>query len=394
MKKAILEDDTLTLEEKEEKLINQYLLIGWTAINAILFVSYFIECIKGTRTIGYYLTFCAIIWIPELIIFIMYKLKPQSSLLKYAIVLGYMVMYTFVMVTGNTILVFTYILPLLSLMTLYHNKKLILYMGIAAVAFNGAFIALWFFRGDIALNNSRDYEIQIALLFLCFGGCYLASGVYENINKTNHRYMKKLNDNSEQIKKITMQSITAIVNTIDAKDEYTKGHSQRVAEYSYLIAKELGLSENDAEEIRYVALLHDIGKIAIPDSILNKAGRLTDEEYGIMKTHPLEGSRILSGIELMPGLDVGAKYHHERYDGKGYPCGLKGEEIPFVARIICIADSYDAMSSSRVYRRRLSDEDILNEFERCIGTQFDPEIGSIFISMLKDKKVKFKESTS
>ena len=114
MKKAVLEDDALSLEEKEEKLINQYLLIGWTAINAILFVSYFIECIKGTRTIGYYLTFCGIIWIPELIIFIMYKFRPQNFLLKYFIVLGYMVMYTFVMVTGNTILVFTYILPLLS----------------------------------------------------------------------------------------------------------------------------------------------------------------------------------------------------------------------------------------------------------------------------------------
>ena len=390
MKKETLldEDVDFRAEDKEERFVNHYLIIGWTAINMILFIAYLLELVKGTRSALYFIVFSAIIWIPELVIFIIYKKKPHTNRLKYYIVIGYLVMYSFVMITGNTLLVFTYILPMLSFLILYHNKKLILYMGIAALVLNLVFIAIWYFRGDISIHNSRDYEIQVALLALCFGGCYVAARVYDNINSRNHRFIKKLNDNSILIQEVTLQSITAIANTIDAKDEYTKGHSQRVAEYTYAIARELGLSEKEAADIRYVALLHDIGKIAIPDSILNKAGRLTNDEFAIMKSHSEEGAKILKDIQLLPELDVGAKYHHERYDGTGYPSGLKGDEIPFTARIICVADSYDAMSSNRVYRPRLSDDDILKELERCMGTQFDPEVTAAFIHLLKEGKVK------
>ena len=390
MKKETLLDEDIDFraEDKEERFVNHYLIIGWTVINMILFIAYLLELVKGTRSTVYFIVFSAIIWIPELVIFIIYKKKPHTNRLKYYIVVGYLVMYSFVMITGNTLLVFTYILPMLSFLILYHNKKLILYMGIAALVLNLVFIAIWYFRGDISIHNSRDYEIQVALLALCFGGCYVAARVYDNINSRNHRFIKKLNDNSILIQEVTLQSITAIANTIDAKDEYTKGHSQRVAEYTYAIARELGLSEKEAADIRYVALLHDIGKIAIPDSILNKAGRLTNDEFAIMKSHSEEGAKILKDIQLLPELDVGAKYHHERYDGTGYPSGLKGDEIPFTARIICVADSYDAMSSNRVYRPRLSDDDILNELERCMGTQFDPEVTAAFIHLLKEGKVK------
>ena len=387
MRKEILEDEELSVEDREEKLINNYLITAWTVINAVLFAAYFIELIKGTRTFLYFIFFMIAVWVPELVVYIVYKKKPHNHKLKVYIIEGYLVMYSFVLITGNTIMVFTYILPLLAFLILYHNKKIILNTGIVALVMNLAFIAVWFFNGKITLESSRDHEIQIALLLLCFGGCYIASWLYERINNTNHKYMKKLNDSNQFIQELTMKSITAIVNTIDAKDEYTRGHSQRVAEYSYQIAKELGMSDREAAEIKYVALLHDIGKIAIPDSILNKAGRLTDEEFAVMKTHSAEGAKILKDINIMPELDIGAKYHHERYDGKGYPSGLKGEEIPFIARIICTADSYDAMSSNRVYRKRLTDEEILAEIERCTGSQFDPEVAKAFIHLLKEHKI-------
>ena len=388
MRKEILEDEELSIEDREEQLINHYLITAWTVINSILFAAYLIEMIKGMRSLSYFIIFMIAVWVPELVVYLVYRKKPYNHKLKNYIIEGYLVMYSFVLITGNTIMVFTYILPLLAFLILYHNKKIILVTGIVTLVMNLVFIAVWFFNGKINLENSSDYEIQVALLLLCFGGCYVASWLYERINNTNHKYMKKLNENNMFIQELTMKSITAIVNTIDAKDEYTRGHSQRVAEYSYMIAKELGMSDKEASDIKYVALLHDIGKIAIPDSILNKTGRLTDEEFAVMKTHSAEGARILKDINIMPELDIGAKYHHERYDGNGYPSGLKGDEIPFIARIICTADSYDAMSSNRVYRKRLSDEEIMNEIERCTGSQFDPEVANAFVHLLKEKKIK------
>lgn len=378
---------------EENRLVNRSLLIGWTAINIILAVSYLVEVLKGTRTIGYVLLFILVTALPEIIAAIIYRQKTESAALKYVVVVGYLFMYTFVMITGNTFMVFTYIFPMLSFLILYHRKNLILYMGITVLIINLVFIAIWAEYGGvggrvITLQNSRDHEIQIALIVLCFSGSYASANLYDNISKKNIEYVEKINENSKQMQEMTLQSIMTIANTIDAKDEYTKGHSQRVSEYSYILAKELGMNDEEAENIRFIGLLHDIGKIGVPDSILNKAGRLTDEEYEIMKTHPTVGANILKDIKLLPGLDIGAKYHHERCDGRGYPSGLRGEEIPYIARIIGVADSYDAMSSSRVYRARLSDEEILQEFIRCKGTQFDPDIADVFIKLLKDGKIK------
>lgn len=387
MKNELFEEESLRAEDREAQLINRYLIIGWTVVNTILFAAYLIEAIKGMRSHLYFAVFMAVIWIPELVVFILYKKKPYNHRLKNYIIEGYVIMYSFVLITGYSTIVFTYILPLLSMLILYHDKKLIFRMGIVALAMNILFIAIRFFNGMITVDNSSEYEIEIGILILCFGGCYMGSGIYDNIHRTNHSYMKKLNDDAEFIQELTIQSITAIVNTIDAKDEYTKGHSQRVAEYSYLIAKELKMNEYDALNIKYVALLHDIGKIAIPDAILKKAGRLTDDEFAVMKSHSDEGAKILKDINIMPELDVGARHHHERYDGKGYPYGIKGDEIPLTARIICVADSYDAMSSNRVYRPRLTDDEILKEIKRCTGTQFDPEVANAFVRLLKAGKI-------
>jgi diguanylate cyclase (GGDEF)-like protein/putative nucleotidyltransferase with HDIG domain len=326
--------------------------------------------------------------VPALVAIICYKKNPAFTGLKYMIVVGYFFMYTFVLLTGSTILVFTYIFPMLSLIILYHRHRLILGMGIAAFAANLMFILIRLYHHEITLDNSKDVEIQLALLFLCFTGCYMATKLYGEITRQNEEYVEMLDEKSKQIQKMTFQAITTIANTIDAKDEYTKGHSQRVSEYSYILAKELGLSEEETENIRNVALLHDIGKIGVPDSVLNKPGRLSDEEFEIMKSHPVVGADILKDIHLLKDLDVGAKYHHERYDGKGYPCGLKGEEIPYMARIIGVADAYDAMSSNRVYRKRFSNKKIMEEIEKGKGTQFDPAIADAFLKLLREERLK------
>lgn len=180
------------------------------------------------------------------------------------------------------------------------------------------------------------------------------------------------------------ETIIAIARAVDAKDENTSNHSVRVSEYSVEIAKKLGYSEEEQENLRRAALLHDIGKIGIPDIILNKPARLTDEEYNTMKTHVLVGGEILKDFSLVPHIQEGAMYHHERYDGKGYLKGLAGEEIPEYARIIGIADAFDAMTSNRVYRGKLELDFVLGEIKKGRGTQFDPVLADIFLKLIED----------
>ena len=191
-----------------------------------------------------------------------------------------------------------------------------------------------------------------------------------------------------EYKAITLEAIEAIARTIDAKDSYTNGHSKRVGIYSREIAKALGLSDTEVENIYYIALLHDIGKIAIPESILNKPGRLTDEEFEIMKSHTTAGGKILESISTIPSIKEGALYHHEKYGGGRYPTGISKEDIPFIARIICCADCYDAMATRRVYKEPYPKEKIIEEFERCKETQFDPKIADVVIGLIKEDKLK------
>ena len=195
---------------------------------------------------------------------------------------------------------------------------------------------------------------------------------------------KRLDEKTREVELVTIEAITTVANTIDAKDDYTRGHSFRVAAYSEELAKKLGWSEEEVRNIHYVALLHDIGKIGVPDSVLNKPFKLTDVEFAMIKNHTLVGAEILKDIRMFPNISVGAKYHHERYDGKGYPEGLKGEEIPIVARIIGIVDSYDAMTSNRVYRKRLRDEIVKEELTKGKGTQFDPHLVDLFMELIEE----------
>ena len=183
------------------------------------------------------------------------------------------------------------------------------------------------------------------------------------------------------------ETILAIAKTVDAKDFRTSKHSQRVSEYSALIAKEYGFTPDECENLRKAALLHDIGKIAIPDNVLNKPARLTDEEYAKMKTHVTRGAEILKDVTMIDHVVEGARYHHERYDGRGYPDGLKGEEIPLYGRIIAIADAFDAMTANRVYRKKQDIGYVLGELHKNRGTQFDPELLDIFLKLLDDKVI-------
>ena len=194
----------------------------------------------------------------------------------------------------------------------------------------------------------------------------------------------KLEEKTKLVEKVSLNSIMVIANTIDAKDAYTSGHSMRVAKCSSAIAKQLNWPEKDIQNIHYVALLHDIGKIGVPDAILNKPSKLSDEEFQVIKKHPVIGNDILKDIHMIRSVADGALYHHERYDGRGYPLGLAGEDIPFYARIIGIADAYDAMTSNRIYRHKLPQEKVIKEFEKGRGTQFDPQLTDLFLGMLRD----------
>lgn len=187
------------------------------------------------------------------------------------------------------------------------------------------------------------------------------------------------------------QTILAIAKTVDKKDENTSLHSQRVSEYSVMIARELGFTRGECENIRRAGLLHDIGKIGIPDRVLNKKGKLDDEEYALMKTHVTHGGEILKEFTLIPHAADGAMYHHEKYDGTGYMMGLKGEEIPLYGRIIAVADAFDAMTQNRVYREKQDITYVRNELERCSGTQFDPKIAAIMLKLIDEGVVPIKD---
>ena len=178
------------------------------------------------------------------------------------------------------------------------------------------------------------------------------------------------------------QTAEALASAIDAKDAYTHGHSTRVAMYSTQIAREAGKSDEECEKVYFAALLHDVGKIGVPDAIINKQGKLTDEEFAQIKMHPVYGNQILSSIYRLPYLSIGAHYHHERYDGRGYPNGLKGNDIPEIARIIAVADSYDAMTSKRSYRDTIPQQKVREELLKGAGSQFDPEYAKIMLHMI------------
>lgn len=195
---------------------------------------------------------------------------------------------------------------------------------------------------------------------------------------------KQLHDKNEELERAYLDTIGILRQTVEAKDPYTRGHSDRVSEYSVLIGKKLGLDEKTLHILKIGGLFHDIGKIGIPDSILLKESKLSDEEYSQIKNHPMIGVHMLGDAAIFTDILPIVKHHHERYDGRGYPSQLVGDDIPYVARIATVADTFDAMTSKRSYRDSLPIDVVRAEIERCSGTQFDPNIAKVFLDIMNN----------
>ena len=256
------------------------------------------------------------------------------------------------------------------------NTKIFL---IPPVIFNLTYVSLAFTNLNLSFESTTIvYIFSTIIIFLFIWAFYV---IIRNINATNEAIEAK-----DEVKTLSVEVMEALAHTIDAKDKYTNGHSVRVAKYSRMIAEKMGLSAEMCENIYYMGLLHDIGKIGVPNEIINKPAKLTDEEYDVIKTHPGIGYGILSEIKSRPDLATGALWHHERYDGKGYPEHKAGEDIPLEARIIAVADTYDAMTSNRSYRQYLPQDVVRSEIENNIGTQFEPEAARCMIMIIDEDK--------
>ncbi len=239
---------------------------------------------------------------------------------------------------------------------------------------------------DISMIGVHDfvdkYIFQIALIAaLFFAGC-IAIGARLYIGARRADHMDNLMDIKERDEKLLRELVEAFAKVIDLKDSYTQGHSTRVAKYTEMLARELGYDDETVEKYYNIALMHDIGKVGIPDSVLNKPGKLTDEEYELIKSHTSRGYEVLKGISLMPEIAVGARAHHERPDGKGYPQQLKGDEIPRVAQIIAVADCFDAMYSNRPYRPRMNFEKVVSIITSISGTQLTADVVDAFLRLV------------
>ena len=204
----------------------------------------------------------------------------------------------------------------------------------------------------------------------------------QTVNRAKNREIEFYKEEQRREHDMFEQTAEALASAIDAKDRYTHGHSNRVAAYSLQIAKNAGKSEEECDQVYFAALLHDVGKIGVPGSIINKDGKLTVEEYEQIKLHTVYGNQILSRIQRSPYLSIGARHHHERFDGRGYPDGLKGEDIPEIARIIGVADAYDAMTAKRSYRDPIPQDKVREELVKGMGTQFDPEFAKIMLHLI------------
>ena len=241
-------------------------------------------------------------------------------------------------------------------------------------------IAMYFIKTQTYEGNAVSIGILVSLIVTI----YSTIKDIQKVSNEKDSLKEKVTAKDLKIEKLTYQSLETLASTIDAKDKYTNGHSKRVADYSREIARRMGKDDDEVIAIYFMGLLHDIGKIGIRDDIINKTSRLTDEEFMVIKNHPTIGYNILKNMTEIPNIEYGARWHHERYDGKGYPDGLKGEQIPEYARIICVADAYDAMTSTRSYRAVMPQEKVRNEIENCKGKQFDPIISQIMIEMIDE----------
>ncbi len=231
------------------------------------------------------------------------------------------------------------------------------------------------------IKKKALYELWgFRILIVLFAAALVIGIVFIHFSRKTKALEKKQKETRMLIDQITK----AFAKCIDKKDHYTNGHSFRVAEYSRMIAKKIGYSEEKIQEVYHIALLHDVGKLSIPDNILNKNGKLDDDEFAVMKSHSANGYEVLKEITIDPNLAIGAGYHHERLDGRGYPRGVKGDEIPYVAQLIAVADTFDAMYSTRPYRKQLPLQSALDELRRVAGSQLNPDLVEAFVEIAQE----------
>ena len=262
---------------------------------------------------------------------------------------------------------------------LQHHKRIRHGIRIPLLLFNIVPIlatSVQFFYYGISCQNIALVG-EVVMLYI-----FVIVDMDKTVERANKREIDFLKNEQKRVELMFEQTSTALANAIDAKDKYTHGHSLRVAEYAREIARIGGKSEKECTDIYFAGLLHDVGKIGISDAIINKAGMLTESEFNEIRMHPVIGKQILASISQSPYISIGANYHHERYDGRGYPAHLKGTDIPEIARIIAVADSYDAMTSKRSYRDPIPQEKVREEIIKGMGTQFDPEFARIMIHLI------------
>ena len=272
---------------------------------------------------------------------------------------------------------------------LYEDLRLTVFTTVISIS--GTLISVFARALDAEYNRDIGPEAVIALslpISVMIFARLINRTLHERRNEAKAAVASAEKSRAEAEKMaFSFKMLETLAGTIDAKDKYTNGHSMRVAIYATRLAEALGFDEEQISKLRYEALLHDIGKIGVPDSILNKPSRLTDVEFELIKSHTVVGFDILKNMVAVPNAAEVARYHHERYDGKGYPGGISGEKIPVNARIVCIADSFDAMSSDRIYRKALSREKIRAELVNGRGTQFDPEYLDVFLKLFDERKL-------
>lgn len=245
----------------------------------------------------------------------------------------------------------------------------------SVVIMNITYIGIDIVTNSVMLNVYMTIFTYLILAFLFTGTATILSNI---------EHSQTILEQAKENEQLTNDMIMSLVRAIDIKDKYTKGHSIRVAQYSQMIAEKLYKEPKQVHKIYQIALLHDIGKLGIPDEIINKPGKLTDEEYEIIKSHTTKGKDILAEIKSLPDIIYGAKYHHERYDGKGYPEGLSGNKIPEIAALIAVADAYDAMTSKRSYKDIMPQNIVREEIKKNIGKQFNPLYAKIMLEIIDD----------
>lgn len=426
-------DDINIYLEDREYTANTYVMRCFSVTMLLYFITFMLN-VFGIFIIDQALMRSG--FIPSLVIyFVVYLITRRISLsdsrTKYFILFSVSLVYTIIGVTITYHVVLIALLPILYA-ALYTSKRVMKYvygltvLSTIIVVYGGYYFGLC--DANMALLTTTTLEKYIAdghftqtlinsdpaftlLLFFVVPRCliYIAfmsvcTGIYKLVSSSLEKAKRtvemeefqaelekkvdeqtiELRSEQKKVKDMLIQTVTALSEAVDAKDRYTSGHSKRVAEYSRMIAERMGKNKEEQEEIYSAGLLHDVGKIRVPVGIINKPGRLTDEEFNIIKLHPVSGYHILRGISGDTNIAIAAKYHHERYDGKGYPNGLEGENIPEVARILGVADSYDAMTSNRSYRNALPQQVVRGEIEKGKGTQFDPYIADIMLQMIDE----------